>query len=96
MNTRISSFGQSRKKSFLDFFGIWLSTRRIVRIIKINEVQSIGDFGCGFNAGLAKATRRLVERSVIVDVALNQELIESGERDYHRFLLDELIAANLK
>ena len=81
MNTRISSFGQSRKKSFLDFFGIWLSTRRIVRIIKKNEVQSIGDFGCGFNAGLAKATRRLVERSVIVDVALNQELIDSLEFD---------------
>ena len=81
MNTRISSFGQSRKKSILDFFGIWLSTRRIVRIIKKNKVQSIGDFGCGFNAGLAKETRHLVERSVIVDVALDQKLIDSSEFD---------------
>lgn len=91
MNTRTNSFGQSGKKSFLDNLGIWLSTRRIVRVIKKNNVQSMGDFGCGFNAGIARETRRLVARSVIVDVALDQELVESSEFDAYVGILPDVL-----
>lgn len=91
MKTRTSSYGQSRDKTFLDHFGIWLSTRRIVRIIKRNQVQSMGDFGCGFNAGQAQVTRHLVSKSVIVDVALNQELVDSSEFDAYLGILPEVL-----
>ena len=91
MNTRTHSFGQNHKKSVLDHLGIWLSTRRIVRLIKANDVQVMGDFGCGFNAGLAMETRRLVAKSVIVDVALDQELIESAEFDSYVGILPDVL-----
>ena len=91
MNTRTNSFGQSRKKSFLDHLGIWLSTRRIVRLIKMNNVQSMADFGCGFNAGLARETRHLVTSSVIVDVALDEELLESSEFDAYVGILPNVL-----
>jgi len=81
--TRSSSFGQNYEQSIVDRLGIWLSTRRIVRLTKSSRAQSVGDFGCGFNAELARQIRHLVVKMVIMDVALNQELIDSAEFEAH-------------
>jgi SAM-dependent methyltransferase len=51
----------------------------------------MADFGCGFNAGLARETRHLVTSSVIVDVALDEELLESSEFDAYVGILPNVL-----
>ena len=81
--TRSSSFGQNYEQSIVDRLGIWLSTRRIVRLTKSSRARSVGDFGCGYNAELARQIRPLVDKVVLADVSLNQELLDSAEYDTH-------------
>jgi len=83
VNTRSSSFGQNYEQSIVDRVGIWLSTRRIARLVNSCGAQSVGDFGCGYNAELARQLRRSVDKVVIADVSLNQELIDSPDFDTH-------------
>jgi SAM-dependent methyltransferase len=83
VNTRSSSFGQNYEQSMVDRVGIWLSTRRIARLVKRCRAQSVGDFGCGYNAELARQVRCSVDKVVIADVALNQELVDSPDFDTH-------------
>ena len=87
MMTRSSSFGQNYEQSIVDRLGIWLSTRRIVRLTKSSKAQSVGDFGCGYNAELARQIRPLVDKVVLADVSLNQELLDSAEYDTHAGIL---------
>ncbi len=79
METRSQSFGEDRKLSFVDRFGIWLSNRRILKLVRGENIHSIADVGCGFNANLSHSLRHLVTRSFLVDVALSDDLIRSNE-----------------
>jgi hypothetical protein len=88
METRSHSFGEDHKLTFVDRFGIWLSNRRILKLVKVVEVRSVTDIGSGFYANLSRSLRTLVSRSVIVDVALSNEMISSTEFDtYVRYLM---------
>lgn len=78
MSVRSSSFGEGRKLTFADRLGIWLSNRKILKLMKKHQVRVVVDAGAGFDASLSRASRDLVSRSIVVDVALNTELIESG------------------
>ena len=91
MNTRSSSFGENYKKTVVDHVGIWLSTRRIVKLMNSSQVKSMGDFGCGYNADLAKPNRHLVEKMVLVDVALSQELLDSPEFETYVGVLPDVL-----
>ena len=79
LKTRTRAFGEDRKLSFVDKFGIWMSTRRIVSLIKNKNVSSMGDLGCGYEARLSQSTRHLVTKSVVVDVALSPQLLDSTD-----------------
>lgn len=79
MEIRSESFGQNHQLTFVDKLGIWMSTRRIVRLIKQRNVKSMADIGCGFNAQLSQLTRDLVSKSVLVDVALRDDLKNSPD-----------------
>ena len=91
MITRSSSFGQNYEQSIVDRLGIWLSIRRIVRLTKSIRAKAVGDFGCGFNAHLARQIRHLVDKMVIADVSLNQELIDSIEFDTYVGILPKVL-----
>jgi trans-aconitate methyltransferase len=79
METRSHSFGEDHKLTFVDRFGIWLSNRRILKLVKDGEVRSVADIGSGFDANLSRSLRTLVSRSVVVDVALSDEMVSSPE-----------------
>jgi trans-aconitate methyltransferase len=79
METRSHSFGEDHKLTFVDRFGIWLSNRRILKLVKDDEVRSVADIGSGFDANLSRSLRTLVSRSVVVDVALSDEMVSSPE-----------------
>lgn len=79
METRFRSFGEDRKLTFVDRFGIWLSNRRILKLVKDDGVDSVADIGSGFDANLSRTIRTLVKRSIVVDIALSDEIQESRE-----------------
>ena len=68
-----------------------MSTRRIVKIIKRNDVKSMADIGSGYDARLARLTRQMVNRSVVVDVSINSDLIESSDYETHEGFLPEVL-----
>jgi len=84
LSTRSSSFGEDRKLTFVDKFGIWLSNRKIVGLIKKHEPLAFADIGCGHEARLSQSVRPLVNRCLVVDVALHEDLLSST--DYESYV----------
>ena len=91
LDTRESSFGESRELTFVDKFGIWLSTRKILKLTRKYRVKVFGDFGSGYHARLAQIVKPHVERCVVVDVALSTQLSESELFETHVGSLPEVL-----
>ena len=71
---RQTPFGATREPTWLDRFGIWLSARRIGALVKDPKGKRIGDFGCGYHAGIGRRFRGTAEHLVLVDLALSPDL----------------------
>lgn len=84
MNIRSSSFGKDRNLTVVDKFGIWLSNRKIVNLVKKHKVSTFADIGCGHEARLSQSVRPLVSRCLVIDVALHENLLKSS--DYETYV----------
>ena len=71
---RERAYGQGYRASVVDRFGVWLSTRRIRRYSGTLAGKQLGDFGCGYHATIVRAVLPELDRAVLVDFALSQEL----------------------
>jgi SAM-dependent methyltransferase len=72
---RTTSFGQGYKSTFVDRFGVWLSARQLGRHVEGGfRGKRVADLGCGFNATFARTIVGDVERLVLADVALADDL----------------------
>jgi trans-aconitate methyltransferase len=60
-------------------------------LIKQSHVVSIADVGSGFNASLARSARHLVDRCLVIDVTLDDELIASSEFDAYVGALPDVL-----
>ncbi len=47
--TRDSSFGQDYELSVVDRFGMWLSTRRLMKVLGSIDNKTLADIGCGYD-----------------------------------------------
>jgi SAM-dependent methyltransferase len=72
--TRSKSFGQDYTPTFVDRFGVWLSSRQILRHLPDCRGKRVADFGCGYYAPLMRSLLPLVERAVLADVSICSEL----------------------
>jgi SAM-dependent methyltransferase len=70
---RASSYGQHRQLTPVDRFGVWLGAREVRRHARFAGAR-FGDFGCGFDASLARAQLDLAQSALLVDVALASDL----------------------
>jgi len=70
---RRSSFGQHRASTPVDRFGVWLSSIAVRRNAHFDGAR-IADFGCGFEAGFTRTQLDTVDRALLVDVALAEDL----------------------
>jgi SAM-dependent methyltransferase len=71
---RAEAFLQAGGGTMVDRFGVWLSGRQIHRHVPTFDGKRIADVGCGFEASF---TRTVVDRAastVLVDVALADDL----------------------
>ena len=71
---REQAFGQTYAPSFVDRFGVWLSSRQIRRWVRDFQGKRVGDFGCGFNAAFSRTLVEQARSLTLVDVALANDL----------------------
>jgi SAM-dependent methyltransferase len=71
---RTAAFGQHRKPTPVDRFGVWLSGRAVRRHAEL-QGKRLGDFGCGYEASFARSVLDEVDSAVLVDVALADDLV---------------------
>ena len=70
---REHAYGQQAKLTVVDRFGIWLSARRVQREAGHIAGRSIADFGCGYQARIARTLASTAASLTLVDVAVAEE-----------------------
>jgi SAM-dependent methyltransferase len=71
---RAEAFGESHALTPVDRFGIWLSRRQVRRWVPTMAGKTIGDFGCGYQARLARSYLQEIEKVYLADVSLAADL----------------------
>jgi SAM-dependent methyltransferase len=71
---RQEAFLQTSSGTPVDRLGVWLSGRSIHRHVPSFAGKRIGDFGCGYQAAFTRTVLEQVDRAVLVDVALADDL----------------------
>jgi SAM-dependent methyltransferase len=64
----------------VDRFGVWLSARAVERHAAFDG-KSVADFGCGYEATLARRVLPRVRRMMLVDVRLAKDLAQHAKID---------------
>ncbi len=71
--TRTSAYGQHRRATPVDRFGVWLGARAARRSARFDGAR-FADFGCGFEARFARGQLAIARSALLVDVALADDL----------------------
>lgn len=71
---RAEAFLQSGGGTLVDRFGVWLSGRQIHRHVPTFDGKRIADVGCGFQASFTRTVIDRAASTVLVDVALADDL----------------------
>src|SRR5262245_61968560 len=74
---RERAFGQEYQPTLIDRFGVWLSARQIHKHTGSLAGRRLGDFGCGYHAAFVRTILPQLEKAVLVDVALADDLKSS-------------------
>jgi len=74
MDARTESFGQGYSPTVVDRFGVWLSGRQIRRFVPSFAGKVVADLGCGHHATFSRTVLGEVERAILVDVAIAEDL----------------------
>lgn len=72
-HVRDEAFGERGALSFVDRFGVWLSSRAVQRHAAIDG-KRVADFGCGYEASFARRILPRVQRLLLVDLHLADDL----------------------
>jgi SAM-dependent methyltransferase len=75
---RSGAYGQHRRLTPVDRFGIWLSARALRAHVPSFTGKRVGDFGCGYDARFVRSVLDEVGHATLVDVALAPDL--KGDR----------------
>jgi SAM-dependent methyltransferase len=73
---RSGSYGQHRRLTPVDRFGVWLSGQALRKHVPSFTGKAIGDFGCGYDARFARSVLDEVGHATLVDLALAPDLKE--------------------
>jgi SAM-dependent methyltransferase len=70
---RDEAYGEAGPPSLLDDFGVWLSCRAVRRQVAFDG-KRVADFGCGYEASFARRILPRVQRMLLVDLHLANDL----------------------
>src|SRR5215472_13093890 len=76
---RQRSYGQDHRLTAVARFGVWLSARQIRRRAGDVTGRRVADIGCGYRAAFARTLLGRVARLLLVDVALEPDLLDLPE-----------------
>ena len=71
---RTGAYGQHRRLTPVDRFGVWLSARALRKHVRSFAGARLGDFGCGYEARFVRSVLDEVGHATLVDVALAPDL----------------------
>lgn len=71
---RTHAYGQDRELSWVDRFGVWLSSRQIRRFVPSFAGKRIADLGCGYDARFARTLIDEAAHLTLLDVSLDPSL----------------------
>jgi SAM-dependent methyltransferase len=71
---RSESFAQRRPPTLIDRLGVWLSARQIRRFVPSLVGLRVADIGCGYQASFVRPVLGEIERAVLVDLAVADDL----------------------
>jgi SAM-dependent methyltransferase len=74
LDVRSTSFGQTKKLSVVDRFGVFLSKRQIRRTVGDLRGRDVADFGCGYEATTMRRYLDVVGSATVVDLSLAPDL----------------------
>src|SRR5829696_3610035 len=70
---RSGAYGEHRALTPVDRFGVWLSAVAVRRHADFTGAR-VGDFGCGFEATLVRSQLASIERALLVDFSIADDL----------------------
>ena len=73
-DVRHEAFGQGYRLTRVDHLGLWLSTRRIRSAVRDFGGLAVADVGSGYHALFTRSILPRIQRAVVVDVALADDL----------------------
>jgi SAM-dependent methyltransferase len=71
---RKESYGEGRRLTVVDRFGVWLSARRIRRVTGDFHGLRVADIGCGYHATFVQSILEQVRSALVVDVTISPAL----------------------
>jgi len=71
---RTGSYGENHRLTLVDRFGVYLSSRNIVSLVRKNKPKRIIDIGCGYNAVVLGRLKSLSQDLTGIDVKINPEV----------------------
>lgn len=72
--TKPEAFGEATALSFVDRFGVYLSSRRLRKEVRDFRGLRVADFGCGYFATFARTILSDVQSMTLADLKLDPEL----------------------
>jgi 2-polyprenyl-3-methyl-5-hydroxy-6-metoxy-1,4-benzoquinol methylase len=71
---RQHAYGEVRRLTPVDRFGVWLSLRQVRRSVPDLAGKRVADIGCGYRAVIARALLDRVGALLLLDIAIEPEL----------------------
>ena len=90
MNYKRISYGKN-KLTIVDKWGIWLSSRAIIKFYKElnNKNIKIIDLGSGYNASLSLLLYKYYREAIVVDYDLNPNLVTFDKIKIHKLSIED-------
>jgi SAM-dependent methyltransferase len=70
---RNEAYGEAKRLTAVDHFGVWLSSRAVKRRV-VFDGKRVADFGCGYEATIARQVLPRVKQLTLVDIHLAEDL----------------------
>jgi SAM-dependent methyltransferase len=89
---RSHAYGERRRLTPVDRFGVWLSSRAVRRHADVAG-KRIADFGCGFDARFTRGVLAQVASACLVDVRLAEDLKQLSNVSAMEGTIEEMLPA---
>lgn len=87
---RSTSFGQARALNPVDRAGVWMRFQTVRRHVDLDG-KRLGDFGCGYDASMARAALDRVSSALLVDLQIAPEVQEHPKVTAVEGSIDEVL-----